>query len=105
MPDLRDNRNIIDKSFEVFDKVQRGMGSPPPDEVSFVGGFMTLFGIITGRVDIGLDQNAPLDKILDNIHKDIAAFGMRIAENQRKQDALNETIRTAAQNAAKRNGS
>lgn len=105
MPDIRDNRNIIDKSFEVFDKVQRGMGSPPPDEVSFVGGFMTCFGIMVGRIDIGLDQNAPLTTIMEAIHKDIAAFGMRIAENQRKQDALNDTIRTAAQNAAKRNGS
>jgi len=103
MPDIRDNRNIIDKAFEVFDRVQRGMGSPAPDEVSFVGGFMTCFGIMVGRVDIGLDQHAPLDKIMDAIHKDIAAFGLRIAENQRKQDALNETIRTAAKNAAKRN--
>lgn len=103
MPDIRDNRNIIDKAFEVFDRVQRKMGSSPPDEVSFVGGFMTCFGIMTGRVDIGLDQNSPLDKIMDAIHKDIAAFGQRVADNQRKQTA-DGAIATAARNAAKRNG-
>ena len=86
---MADNSNIIDRSFEVFAKVQKAMGSPVPDEVSFVGGFMTCFGVIVGRVDIGLDQDEPLDKILDAIHKDIAAFGQRVAENQRKQDKLN----------------
>lgn len=83
---MSDNSNIIDRSFEVFAKAQKAIGAPVPDEVSFVGGFVTLFGVITGRVPIGLDENAPLDKILDAIHKDIHSFGQRIAENQAKQD-------------------
>lgn len=79
---------IIDPAFEVFTKVQRKIGAPSPDEVSFVGGFTACFGIIVGKVDIGLDQNAPLDKILDAIHDDIAAFGRRVWENQQKQSRL-----------------
>ncbi len=76
---------ILDPAFDLFTKVQRENGAPPPDEVSFVGGFMTCFGIITGKVDIGLDQNAPLDRILDVLHKEIAKFGLRIVEQQAKQ--------------------
>jgi hypothetical protein len=83
MPDLRDNANIIEKSYDVFAKVQRQEGLPLPDESSFVGGFIACFGIITGRVDIGLDQNAPLTTILDNIHKDIASFAEKYVNTQR----------------------
>lgn len=83
---MTDNRNIIDKAYDVYAGVQKKIGAPVPDEVSFVGGFIACFGIFTGRVDIGLDQNAPLDKIMDAVHKDIAAFGQRILENQQKQN-------------------
>jgi hypothetical protein len=103
MPDLYDNSNLLDKSFEVYAKVQRLNGSPVPDEASFVGGFIACFGIITGRVDIGLDDNAPLTQTLDSLHKDIAAFGQRIAENQAKQDGLEKVVRAASQ-LRKRNG-
>lgn len=77
--------NLIEKSWDVFCKVQRQNGSPSPDEVSFVGGFIACFGIITGKVDIGLDQNAPLDKILDAIHRDVASFAARVTANQKRE--------------------
>jgi hypothetical protein len=77
--------NVIDRAWDVFEKVQRKNGSPTPDEVSFVGGFIACFGIVTGRVDVGLDQNAPLDKSLDLIHRSVADFASRVQENQRKQ--------------------
>lgn len=83
-----DKAKILDQAYEVFCKVQRQNGSPVPDEVSFVGGFMACFGIITGKVDIGLDQNAPLDKILDQIHEACADFGRRVWTNQQKQMGL-----------------
>lgn len=76
---------ILEDAFETFTKVQLREGSPAPDEVSFVGGFITCFGIICGNVDIGLDRDAPLDKILDQIHKEIATFGKRVATNQARQ--------------------
>lgn len=76
--------NLIDKAWNVFERVQRQNGSPSPDEVSFVGGFIACFGIVTGRVDVGLDQNAPLDQSLDLLHRSIADIAGRVAENQRK---------------------
>lgn len=65
MPDRYDNANILDKAFEVAVRTQRKAGQEAPDEVSFVMGFIALFGILTGRVDIGLDLDAPLDEIFD----------------------------------------
>lgn len=84
---MADNKNIIDRAYDVYDKVQRSIGQPSPDEVSFVGGFIACFGILAGKIDIGLDRDAPLDRIYDSVHKDIAAFGQRMAENQAKQEA------------------
>lgn len=76
--------NLIDRAWDVFEKVQRKNGSPTPDEVSFVGGFTACFGIITGRVDVGLDEDAPLTQHLDLLHRAIADFASRVSENQRK---------------------
>jgi hypothetical protein len=83
---VSEQNNIIDRAYETFAGVQKAIGQPAPDEVSFVGGFIACFGILTGRVDIGLDQDAPMDKIMDAIHKDIHSFGQRIAESQMKQE-------------------
>lgn len=76
--------NLIDRAWDVFDRVQKQNRAPTPDEVSFVGGFIACFGIITGKVDIGLDQNAPLTEHLDALHRSIADFAGRVTENQRK---------------------
>jgi hypothetical protein len=92
MPDNYDLRNNIDKCFEVAVKTQRKIGQPPPDEVSFVMGFIACFGIITGRIDIGIDHEAPIGDRLDNIHRDIMDFGRRVAANQAIQDGVRETI-------------
>lgn len=92
MPDRYDNANLIDKAWEVAAKTQKAIGEPAPDEVSFVMGFIACFGILTGRVDIGLDQDAPLDQIFDAIHEDIVNFGRRIASNQAMQNAVRDQI-------------
>lgn len=107
MPDLYDNSNLLDKAYELYAKIQHSIGAPVPDEASFIGGFIACFGIITGRVDIGLDQSAPLTDTLDSLHKDIAAFGQRVMENQRKQDT-SEMVRKAVSDSVsavkRRNG-
>lgn len=76
--------NLIDKAWDVFERGQKKNGSPSPDEVSFVGGFIACFGIITGKVDVGLDQSAPLTESLDLLHRSIVDVAHRVAENQRK---------------------
>ena len=92
MPDLYDMRNNIDKAFEIAVDTQKKLGEPAPDEVSFVMGFITCFGIVTGRIDIGYDSDAPLSRVLENIHRDIMDFGRRIADNQAIQNGLRDKI-------------
>lgn len=102
---MSEQNNIIDRVYETFEKVQKAIGQPAPDEVAFVGGFIACFGILTGRVDIGLDQDAPLDKIMDAIHKDIHSFGVRLAQNQMKQEQqerFQEQMSKAVRDAARR---
>lgn len=89
MPDRYDLKNILDKGFEVANKVQRMNGQPPLDEVSWVYGFVACFGILNGTVDIGIDYDStPLGRIMDAVEEDIIAFGQRVAENQRKQEMV-----------------
>lgn len=76
--------NLIAKALEVFDQAQRKMGLPV-DEVSFVGGFMALYGILTFRVDIGLPPDTPYIKVLERIQKELEDYRRKviIAENLR----------------------
>lgn len=92
MPDFYDMASTLDKAFEVAARTQKSIGAPPPDEASFVMGFVACFGIITGAVDIGLPQDAPLDQILDSIHRDIIEFGRRVANNLRIENEIRDKI-------------
>ena len=92
MPDAYDLRNNLEKAFEIAARTQMKMGQPTPDEVSFVMGFLACFGIITGNIDIGLPEGAPMGVILDNLEQDIADFGRRVAANQAIQDGVREAI-------------
>ena len=92
MPDAYDLRNNLEKAYEVAVRTQMKMGQPSPDEVSFVMGFLACFGIITGNIDIGLPEGAPMGVILDNLEQDIADFGRRVAANQAIQDGVREAI-------------
>jgi hypothetical protein len=92
MPDRYDNANFIDKAYEVAAQTQKKIGEMAPDEVSFVLGFIACFGIITGRVDIGLAPDTPLMSIFDIIHKDIVDFGRRVATNQQLQNEVRDRL-------------
>jgi hypothetical protein len=78
--------NFLDRSFEEMTRILKKSGKPAPDEASFVHGFMCCFGIIVGKVDVGLDENAPLDKILDVLHRNIADYGRRVADEVWKDE-------------------
>ena len=73
-------------------RVQAMMGQPPLDEVSYVMGFVCCFGILTHRVEIGLPADAPLDRIFDNVHKDVDQMMRRISKNQTLQDMVRDHI-------------
>lgn len=63
-------RNIIERSWSVYEAHMRKRGVST-DEVSFVGGFASCFGILTGRVNIGLPQDTPVLKIFDAVQADL----------------------------------
>jgi hypothetical protein len=96
--------NLIDRAWDVFERVQKQHGAPSPDEVSFVGGFTACFGILVGKVDIGLDQNAPLDQHLDLIHRSLTEFASRVTENQAKQDGNLDQFLAKVRSGKRMNG-
>lgn len=69
MPDAR--TNIIEHCYDIFEKAQRQAAAGVPDGPSFIGGFISCFGVLTGRVDIGLDQDAPLTQHFERIQRDL----------------------------------
>lgn len=67
---MSDEKDLIERSWAVFEAVQRRNGMST-DEVSFVGGFMACYGVLTGRVDIGLPPDTPVVKIFERIQKEL----------------------------------
>lgn len=76
MPD-----NLIECSWSVFEKHQRERGVST-DEVSFVGGFMSCFGMLTGRVDIGLPADTPVLKLFERVQKELDAMRSKVINAQ-----------------------
>lgn len=77
-------QNLIERSWEVFEKHQRDRGVST-DEVSFVGGFMSCFGMLTGRVDIGLAPDTPVLKLFERVQKELDAMRVKVLEAQRAE--------------------
>lgn len=73
--------NLVDQAYEVFLRAQRKAGADYPDEVSFIGGFMACFGILTGKLDIGLDENAPLTEHYEAVHRSLDDLRSRVMRN------------------------
>lgn len=69
--------NLIDQGFEVFERVQR-QNDQTSDEVSFVGGFMTCFGILTGRIPLlGGDAISVLERF-DTIQRNLDDYRRKV---------------------------
>lgn len=81
-PPLTDN--FIDKGLEVFEKHQRAR-HVETDPVSFVGGFMTCFGIITGRVEVGFPHDRPLSDLFDRLQRDLEDYRSRVVGAQQEE--------------------
>lgn len=62
--------NIIERAWDVFEKHQRGRGVSV-DEVSFMGGFMSCFGVLTGRIPVGLPDDTPLLKLFELVQRNL----------------------------------
>lgn len=60
-------RNLIEQALDQFDRTARQAGISV-DEASFVGGFVACFGMVTGKVPIGLPDGANVGQALERIH-------------------------------------
>lgn len=75
--------NLIDRSLEVFEAHQRKRGVQT-DDVSFVGGFMSCFGVLTGRVDVGIPNPTPL-QLFELIQRNLDDYRTRVLGAQAEE--------------------
>jgi len=76
--------NLIDRSLELFEAHQRKRGVQT-DDVSFVGGFMSCFGVLTGRVDVGLPADTPVLKLFELIQRNLDDYRARVIGGQAEE--------------------
>lgn len=77
-------QNLIERAWEVFERHHRERGVST-DEVSFVGGFLSCFGVLTGRVDIGLAPDTPVLKLFERVQKELDQMRAKVIEAQRPE--------------------
>lgn len=75
------SENLIDRAWQVYEKHQRDRGVAT-DEVSFVGGFMSCFGVLTGRVDVGMPEDATVMKLFELIQRNLDDYRQRVISAQ-----------------------
>lgn len=73
--------NIIDRSLEAYAAHQRKRGVET-DEVSFVAGYMSCFGVLTGRIPVGLPEDTPVLKLFELIQKNLDDYRARVIGGQ-----------------------
>lgn len=73
--------NLIERSWAVYEKHQRARGVQT-DEVSFVGGFMACYGVLTGRVNIGLGEDATVMRRFEIIQRELEDMRSRVVGAQ-----------------------
>jgi len=79
--------NLIEQAFEVYERHQRKRGVDT-DEVSFVGGFMSCFGVLTGRVPVELPPGATMLQLFELIQRELDSYRQRVIAGQ-AEDRLN----------------
>jgi len=74
-------KNLIERAWSVYEEHMRKRGVST-DEVSFVGGFMSCFGVLTGRVPIGLPEDTPVLKIFEHMQKELDDMRVKVIDGQ-----------------------
>jgi len=67
MQKQQESRNLIEQALDQFDKTARSVGISV-DQASFVGGFVACFGMVTGKIPIGLPDGSSYADVLDRLH-------------------------------------
>lgn len=75
-------KNLIERSWAVYEKHQRECGVST-DEVSFMGGYLSCFGMLTGRVDIGMPADTPVLQLFERVQKELDDMRVKVIEGQR----------------------
>lgn len=78
------SQNLILRSLEVYAEHQHKRGVDT-DEVSFVAGFMSAFGVLTGRVDVGLPPDTPVLKMFELIQRELDDYRTRVIGAQEQE--------------------
>lgn len=78
------SENLIDRAWDVFDKHQRERGQTS-DDVSFIGGFMSCFGVLTGRVDVGMPPDTSVMKMFELVQKNLDEYRGRVIRAQAEE--------------------
>ncbi len=74
MPEhTKHSRNLIEQALDIYAKTA-ARGGIPVDEASFVGGFVACFGIVTGKVPVGLPDGASIGDVLNRLHDHLQRF-------------------------------
>jgi hypothetical protein len=74
-------QNLIERAWSVYEEHMRQRGVAT-DEVSFVGGFMSCFGMLTGRVDIGLPPDTPVLKLFERVQRELDDMRVKVIDGQ-----------------------
>lgn len=78
--------NLIDRSLEIYERHQCKRGVQT-DDVSFVAGFMSCFGILTGRVNVGMSEDTLVLKLFELIKRNLDDYRTRVIgaqDNERR---------------------
>lgn len=66
------SRNLIEQALDIYAKTAQ-RGGLSVDEASFVAGFVACFGIVTGKVPVGLPAGSSildvLNRLQDHLHR------------------------------------
>jgi hypothetical protein len=76
--------NLIEKCWGVYEAHQRKRGVPT-DEVSFVGGFMSCYGVLTGRVDVGMPPDTSVLKMFEFVQRELEDMRTKVIGAQREE--------------------
>jgi hypothetical protein len=80
------SRNLIEQALDIYAKTA-GRGGLAVDEASFVGGFVACFGIVTGKLPVGLPDGCTYQQVLERVHDHLQRF--HAGALARHQDGIN----------------
>lgn len=67
------SRNLIEQALDIYAKTAQH-GGLSVDEASFVGGFVACFGIVTGKVPVGLPEGSTIADVHQRLHDHLQRF-------------------------------